>query len=63
MGLLAKALIKKFPEGRPVEVYYDRHELDLLSHLTLEEQIEAVRCSGSIETARKRTAPSTKGSA
>jgi len=23
MGLLAKALIKKFPEGRPVEVYYD----------------------------------------
>jgi Protein of unknown function (DUF3592) len=23
MGLLAKALIKKFPDGRPVEVYYD----------------------------------------
>lgn len=34
-------------------VAYDSHELDLLPHLTLEEQLAAVRAAGSIERARQ----------
>ena len=31
---------------------YDSHELDLLGHLTLDEQLAAVKAAGSIERAR-----------
>lgn len=36
---------------------YDRHELDLLPYLTVEEQAQAVLDAGGIELARRRTAP------
>lgn len=37
---------------------YDAHGLDLLGHLSLEEQIQAVRDCEGIEIARRRIAPS-----
>jgi hypothetical protein len=45
-----------FPEG--CHGAYDRHELDILSHLYLPEQIRAVEDLGSIESARRRLCPS-----
>lgn len=37
---------------------YDAHALDLLSYLTLDEQVQAVRDAGGIESARRRLCPS-----
>ncbi len=37
---------------------YDAHQFDLLSYLTLAEQLDAVAKAGSIESARRRLAPS-----
>lgn len=37
---------------------YDAHQLDVLEHLTLDEQVQAVRDAGGIESARRRLAPS-----
>lgn len=37
---------------------YDAHALDVLEFLTLDEQVQAVRDAGGIESARRRTAPS-----
>jgi hypothetical protein len=34
---------------------YDAHELDLLAHLTLKEQVALVRAAGGIERARHRS--------
>jgi hypothetical protein len=36
---------------------YDAHEVDLLPHLTLDEQMQAVKDAGGLELARRRTAP------
>lgn len=36
---------------------YDRHEVDLLPVLTLDEQLQAVKDAGGLEHARLRTAP------
>ncbi len=41
----------------PERVMYDRHEIDLLGSLTLEEQLQAVRDAGGIELARRLLAP------
>jgi len=45
-----------FPDGHHGE--YDHKRLDLLSYLTLEEQVQAVADAGGIELARKRLCPS-----
>jgi hypothetical protein len=37
---------------------FDAHRLDVLEHLTLDEQLATVRAAGSIERARQRLAPS-----
>lgn len=37
---------------------YDKHELDILKLLTVDEQIAMVRCAGGIENARIRACPS-----
>jgi hypothetical protein len=37
---------------------FDSHQLDLLSHLSVEEQLLAVSDCGSLEIARRRLAPS-----
>lgn len=36
---------------------YDRHEVEVLHVLTLDEQLQAVRDAGSVESMRRRTAP------
>ena len=46
------------PLCKPHHEEYDRHELDLLEHLTGLEQVQAVKDAGRIETARRRLAPS-----
>ena len=38
---------------RRCHIAYDSHELSLLEHLTLDEQLTAVRAAGSIERARQ----------
>jgi hypothetical protein len=53
-GMTADAIV---PLCRGHHTAYDAHKLDLLEHLTYEEQSEAVRVIG-IERARQRLAPS-----
>jgi hypothetical protein len=56
-GMTAEAIV---PLCRGHHTDYDAHKLDLLEHLTYEEQAEAVRVIG-IERARQRLAPSLYG--
>jgi hypothetical protein len=37
---------------------YDQHQLDILEFLSPAEQVQAVKDAGSIESARRRTSPS-----
>jgi hypothetical protein len=49
------------PLCRPHHRAFDAHEIDVLSVLTLEEQLRAVEDAGGIELARIRTAPTAYG--
>jgi hypothetical protein len=49
--------IRVAPLCRSCHRKYDDHELDLMPHLTLEEQARAVLDAGGIELARQRTCP------
>lgn len=45
-------------EGQRCHARYDAHELDLIGHLTAEEEARAVLDAGGLELARQRIAPS-----
>lgn len=57
--VLADAIV---PLCAPCHARYDGHELDLLPFVDLDEQIQAVRDAGGIESARRRLIGSRDGS-